>query len=466
LDWAALLLSNPDTNWIGLANECCIDIKSSLAEEFEETKQDYNSIFQKVFQKIDLIEISRPDQMAMLGEESQRMFARAGLQALIAIPLNIAEQVSGVLIFGSKAPRQWMADDKNMLHLLGNLAGGALERQRAEDAERLARQQSESLRNAMTVLTAELDEEAVLDSVLVELGKILPFDLASVFLYEKQVPNMRALSGDEAMSLAAKSIFTPRSESLATLLKQRQLVYISEIPAGGEFTGPLKQLNSWVSAPLISHGQQLGHLVIFSKKKSAFRPTDLRLIQAFADQAAIGIENAQLYASTHQQSITDELTQIWNRRHFFHLAQIEFARSNRYNLPLSAIMIDVDHFKLVNDHHGHAVGDKVLRAVAQRLKADLRSVDLIARYGGEEFIVLLVQTGPTEARQVAERLRKGILNLPFQFSRNELNVTVSLGVSARSETCNTLDELLSSADIALYQAKQNGRNRVETHFAG
>ena len=118
------------------------------------------------------------------------------------------------------------------------------------------------------------------------------------------------------------------------------------------------------------------------------------------------------------------------------------------------------------DHHGHAVGDKVLRAVALRLKADLRSVDLIARYGGEEFIVLLVQTGPTPARQVAERLRKGILNLPFQFSRNELNVTVSLGVSARSETCNTLDELLSSADIALYQAKQNGRNRVETHFAG
>jgi diguanylate cyclase (GGDEF)-like protein/PAS domain S-box-containing protein len=464
LGWAALLLKNPDTNRLDVTNEWCTDGINSLQKILAQAKTGLDSEFQQQFQDADLIEISQPAQMEVLGSKGQKIFKQAGIEALIASPLNIGEQVSGVLLFGSKEPHPWGQEDANLLHLLGNLVSGALERQRAEQAERLARQQSEALRNAMTVLTAELDEEVVLDSVLVELGKILPFDLASVFLYQNQTPSMRATSGVEEMSQAAKTIFVPDSQSLDRLLAQRQLFYAPEILPGEEFPGQLRQLHSWVSAPLVSHGQQLGHLVIFSKKPNAFRPTDLNLIQAFADQAAIGIENAQLYASTHQQSITDELTQIWNRRHFFQLAQVEFARSDRYNLPLSAIMIDIDHFKLVNDHYGHAVGDKVLRAVAQRMKQDLRSVDLLARYGGEEFIVLLVQTGPAEAQQVAERLRKGIQVLPLPIGSDGLNVTVSLGISTRSKNCNTLDELLSSSDLALYQAKQNGRNCVEVHI--
>jgi diguanylate cyclase (GGDEF)-like protein/PAS domain S-box-containing protein len=157
---------------------------------------------------------------------------------------------------------------------------------------------------------------------------------------------------------------------------------------------------------------------------------------------------------------TDQLTGVANRARFFELAQAEISRWKRFGQPLSALMIDVDHFKAVNDAHGHAAGDAVLKAVAQCFLSSLRSIDVLGRMGGEEFALLLPSIDLEGAQLVAERLRRSALNLRPTFEGAEIPVTVSIGCAATEEGMASIDDLLKAADEALYQAKRNGRNQV------
>ncbi len=156
----------------------------------------------------------------------------------------------------------------------------------------------------------------------------------------------------------------------------------------------------------------------------------------------------------------DPLTGCFNRRHFFTLAEQEFERATRYKHPLSAIMCDIDHFKLVNDTYGHLTGDEVLTTVAKRIHAELRKTDIFARYGGEEFVVLLPETKLMHAQQLAERLRKKVA-APIKVKGLEISLSISLGVAQINEhEYITIDTLLERADQALYAAKAAHRNRV------
>ncbi|MFL5319203.1 MAG: diguanylate cyclase [Myxococcaceae bacterium] len=169
-------------------------------------------------------------------------------------------------------------------------------------------------------------------------------------------------------------------------------------------------------------------------------------------------------------SRTDPLTGLFNRRYFEERLGMEFARSNRYRAPLSCLMMDVDHFKKVNDSYGHPFGDRVLQAVATVATGTLRDVDLLARYGGEEFIALLPETGPQEAHRVAERVREGIEALVFDWkstegAKSKVKVTASLGVATFPvPSIDSSESLLRAADDCLYAAKQAGRNRVKQHI--
>ena len=175
-------------------------------------------------------------------------------------------------------------------------------------------------------------------------------------------------------------------------------------------------------------------------------------------------QSEELY---RQLAITDPLTGIFNRRHFFQLAQVELQRSHRYRHPLSVIIFDLDHFKQVNDTYGHAVGDQVLRAFAHLVSQGIRSVDIFARYGGEEFILLLPETGLEAGLAVAERLRQGVAAAPLPLLTQNLPITISGGVCSlegaglqAAPPPELLDQLISQADQALYQAKAGGRNRI------
>lgn len=169
--------------------------------------------------------------------------------------------------------------------------------------------------------------------------------------------------------------------------------------------------------------------------------------------------NAQLEAL----SVTDALTGLANRRRLMTRLDEEVQRSRRYKTPLSVVMIDIDHFKLVNDTHGHAMGDMVLRNFGAMLKASLRTTDLAARYGGEELTLILAHTDGPAALQVAENLREKFADLEHTLDGVTIRKTVSMGISSRDGQGEvpTSEDLLKVADEALYRAKQGGRNRVE-----
>ena len=181
-------------------------------------------------------------------------------------------------------------------------------------------------------------------------------------------------------------------------------------------------------------------------------------------------ETVRLQHALEVQANRDFLTEVANRRHFFAKANEELARAVRYGTPVSLLMLDIDHFKNVNDTHGHGVGDLVLKRVAQICKDALREVDVLGRIGGEEFAILLPQTPGDMAVDVAERIRLAVAQAALSFGPDGSNIpiSVSLGVSTlvrtQADTPVTTDTLLQAADTALYQAKHSGRNRVCSAF--
>ena len=163
----------------------------------------------------------------------------------------------------------------------------------------------------------------------------------------------------------------------------------------------------------------------------------------------------------HTLAITDDLTQIFNRRHFFELAQRELERSRRNGHPLAIVLFDIDDFKEVNDSHGHLAGDIVLRETCQACRVIVRSYDVFARFGGEEFIFLLPDTDEPRAIVVADRLRQVIAERVVFFDTGNVQMTISIGIAIFNPKKDTLDDIISRADSALYQAKELGKNRIE-----
>ena len=165
-------------------------------------------------------------------------------------------------------------------------------------------------------------------------------------------------------------------------------------------------------------------------------------------------------------AITDDLTKLHNRRYFFTTLANEWKRSERYKRSLSIILFDIDHFKQFNDTHGHAIGDEVLKHVADIIKLTVREIDTVARFGGEEFMVLLPETDLDTAIGIAERIRREVDSKDFNHPVIEnLSVTISGGISTKCDEKGAMnpDGMIRQADMAMYKAKQGGRNRVEAY---
>ncbi|MBF0309730.1 MAG: diguanylate cyclase [Magnetococcales bacterium] len=163
---------------------------------------------------------------------------------------------------------------------------------------------------------------------------------------------------------------------------------------------------------------------------------------------------------TRRESMTDPLTRVANRRALDQILEREVARGNRYRLAMAMVLIDLDHFKKVNDTYGHPVGDKVLSTVADRMSKLLRKCDFLARFGGEEFAILLPETTVEDAITTAEKLRQEVASLRFRTTSRVLQVTASFGICGLGPDTDTIEEFIKGADEALYQAKAQGRNRV------
>ena len=226
------------------------------------------------------------------------------------------------------------------------------------------------------------------------------------------------------------------------------------LPAGpGE-----PRAESVLAVPLRSSGAVVGVLTLYDRP-GGFDEADLKTIRSFAAQATVAIDNVLLHDEARRQSLTDDLTGLGNYRAFVATVHKEIERAARFDRPLALLMLDLDHFKVVNDTHGHPRGDAVLVEIAVRLREQLRDVDTLARYGGEEIVAVLPETDEDGAAQAAERLRATVAAAPFlSDGQPPVRLTVSVGAAVFPVHGATAAALLAAADDALYDAKRAGRD--------
>ncbi len=217
---------------------------------------------------------------------------------------------------------------------------------------------------------------------------------------------------------------------------------------------------SIIIVPLRTRTGVVGVISAQSYTPNMYDELDMEALELLGANAAVAIENAQLFNTMQNMAITDDLTGLFNRRKFYEVASQEFERSKRYTRPLSVIMLDIDHFKRVNDTYGHAVGDQVLQGLAGVVSGKLRQVDILARYGGEEFVIMLPETALEDAMLTAERLRQVTADAVLPTRVGNMSITISLGVVTQDKNCRNLEELLDRSDQALYACKRSGRNKV------
>ena len=220
-------------------------------------------------------------------------------------------------------------------------------------------------------------------------------------------------------------------------------------------------IHAAIAAPLMIGKRFLGVIGIMNSDRTRkFTENEKDLMSMFAQQAAIAVENAQLFEERERQARLDMNTNVYNRRGLSELGCREIDRSIRFDRPLGVIFLDIDHFKVVNDTYGHPVGDLVLKELAQRLRANLRSIDILSRYGGEEFVILLPETNTEGALDVAERIRMTVEETPFSPNNLSRWIPVSQGITMLNKDNRSLKELIRQADEATYQSKDAGRNLV------
>ena len=300
---------------------------------------------------------------------------------------------------------------------------------------------------ATLAISSTLELKEVLERLLEGLSRLVPYQRAAILLRR----------GDRYRVAAQRGY--PEAEHAGVL---------EQVLPGGPVERALKAEQpalGWGGAalvvPLVSRAEVVGLVALESNKTGAYDEEKARLAMRFTQPAVIAVENARLFDEVQRLATLDGLTGTHNRRHFMELAQLQFESARRFAQPLTAVMIDVDRFKAVNDTYGHAVGDEVLRTVAERVRRTLRAVDILGRTGGEEFALLLPGTVRDSASTVlAERIRRAVGEEPVPTQAGPVRVTISLGVASAGPDCPDLAALLRAADSAMYDAKESGRNRV------
>ena len=386
-------------------------------------------------------------------------------KAMLGLPLAASQQKLGAVLMFYDQIRQFSSTELSLAEQAAGQVALAIGRARSlEDSQRRA-QEAENLRQATASLAAALDLRQVLDTILDHLEKVIPYDRASVYLLEEETLHTVAVSGFSSAQQVLGHNF-PSSNALAQQIKILGHPLILEDAAlEPRFSGWIETgfVHGWMGVPLIIHGSLIGFLTLGSQLAGAFARDQANLAQAFANQAAAAIGNARLFSEVQRLAITDPLTGLYNRRGFSEIAHREMERARRYKRPLSVVMLDIDHFKRVNDTYKHAVGDQVLRTLAERCRRRTREVDILGRYGGEEIVLLLPETDRVGALRAAEHLRRDVADEPFDTEVGPLNITISLGVADSIDSELDLDELIDRADDAMYAAKQSGRNRVMSY---
>jgi diguanylate cyclase (GGDEF)-like protein/PAS domain S-box-containing protein len=337
-------------------------------------------------------------------------------------------------------------------------------------SRRLAEQRLADEREILELIAANAGQPLILDTICQRIERFLHGGFASILVLDDEGRHLRHGAAPNLPAAYVAAVdgleIGPDVGSCGSAAYLAEPVLVEDIAADPHWLkyrelAEQHSLRACWSTPVFSADHRvLGTFAIYFR--SPRRPTelDLDLIAQGTRLAAIAIERARASATLHRMATVDTLTGLPNRQHFFSLAQRELSLVARNHQPLAVFMIDIDHFKRINDSHGHAAGDRVLRGVAGTINDSIRGTDVSGRLGGEEFVVLLPDTDQVTAVLVAERLRKRVGSLRFDIDRGgSCGATISIGIAAFREG-DDFDRLLSRADEALYLAKNGGRDQV------
>ena len=304
-----------------------------------------------------------------------------------------------------------------------------------------------------------------ISAVLVDrLPSILSIHYFTLFIYDKDKRKLNLMCHNRpdiessfSLSLSSSPIMEAAILSGKYILEQSFIDSKYYRKSGNKFF----KKDYFVTIPLKIEKEIVGVLNLNDGEQVSFNVSNLDFVLKLSEFISMTVSNAILYEQTKKLAVTDGLTGISNRPNMEQSLLSEFERSKRYNSPLSIVLLDVDHFKDVNDSYGHQKGDEILVTFASVLKKFCRANDIAARYGGEEFLMILPQSNAQGAFKIAERVREEIMKMSFVGNDSKFSVTTSCGVAElnRDYMKNT-DQLINVADNAMYEAKNSGRNKT------
>ena len=350
----------------------------------------------------------------------------------------------------------------------------ALELQLREYSEQLEQKVRERTRELEAVnriaasVSRSLNLDVILRESLEKVLELLQLDVGSVFLVDekKNELNLMVHRGLPEDMIAEMAVSPVGNKCPGVVAFKGEPLLVEDVSAAGsehsELLSRHPEFNSFAGIPLESKGRVRGVLCVLSREKGRFGDQELKLLVTIGSEIGVAIENAWLYEKSYahskkmeELSMTDSLTHLYNRRHFYRKLKEEMARAQRQQHQVALLVVDLDNLKDYNDRYGHLRGDEALRGVAQAITASIRQdVDAGYRYGGDEFAVILPYSGQEDALVVAERIRKTFED--FSFPDTSLSIGMAeLGVG------EMVDELVTRADTAMYKAKNSGGNQVQ-----
>ena len=316
-------------------------------------------------------------------------------------------------------------------------------------------------------LTSSLDLDSILQTIMDKMAEYFRPDTWSLLMVDEAHDELyfAIAVGDKAEVL--KNVRLKMGEGIAGwVAKNGEARVVPDVSTDPVFASRVDQATKWetrsvICVPLRSKLRVLGVIQLVNVEMSRFTESELFFLQSLCDYAAIAIENARWVEKIQELTITDDCTGLYNARHLYKTLETEVYRSSRFGYEFSILFIDLDHFKSVNDTHGHLVGSKLLAEIGYLIKAQLRLIDFAFRYGGDEFVVLLPQTSKDQALVVAKRLLDALR--ASSFCREEglnLNIRASVGLATYPHDARTAHDVIRQADGMMYLVKNSTRDNI------
>ncbi|MHB1325036.1 MAG: diguanylate cyclase [Thermoleophilia bacterium] len=393
-------------------------------------------------------------------------------RTLISLPLLQREQLLGMLTLGTFTPHQYTEEEKDSLIVAADRIAAAIENARLAGELGRDREQFKLMAEITRDIGSDDGISGVYDSFVLHASSLIDFDQASLALWRPEANEVEivAMKTQASRSWMGEGLKLPKDAlPVGKVIDSRRPLIRDEIDGEEYPTDKLlieEGIRSAVFFPLISQGQVLGTVNLGSFKPSAFSREDVELLEPVTRQLGLVLDNARLLQETKRASLIDSLTDLHNHRYFSEVVSREVARSQRFDRPVSLLVMDLDSFKVFNERSGHDAGDRVLKTIARIIQSEIREIDVAARSGGDEFSVLLPEVGvisgsteEADAVHVARRILAAIKAEPF-LSEGEAVITISMGIAEFPVHAGDANQLLERAGWALREAKAQGKGKV------